>query len=298
MLARTRRRARDGTRIPSRRRLTPYLLLAPGLAWLGLFFVVPMVTLLGTSLQTRVPGAPVGTYEQTFRLANYVDAVAAYAPHFGRSLLYAGSATVLALVIGYPLAYVIALRAGRWRHALLVAVAAPLLVSFLLRTIAWRQLLADEGVVVAMLRATGLLAADGRLLETAGAVVAGLTYNFLPFMILPLYASLERLDPRLLQAASDLYAGPWQRFRRVVWPLSLPGVVAGTLLTFIPASGDYVNAALLGSPGTTMVGNAIDSRFLTVVDYPTAAALSFVLMAGVVVLVTAYVRRVGSEDLL
>jgi len=279
------------------RRSTPYLLLLPGLAWLVLFFAVPVFALGSTSLQTRVPGAEVGTYRQTFRWANYSDALADYAPQFVRSFLYAGLATVLCLLIGYPLAYAIALRAGRWRNLLLVAVIAPFFTSFILRTIAWKQVLADEGPVVGVLRGTGLLGATDSLTASATAVVAGLTYNFLPFMVLPLYASLERLDPRLIEAAGDLYASAPVGFRRVTLPLSMPGVVAGTLLTFIPAAGDYVNAALLGNPSTAMIGNVVDSRFFRIVDYPTAAALSFVLMAAILVLVSIYIRRAGTEEL-
>jgi spermidine/putrescine transport system permease protein len=267
------------------------------MAWLVLFFAVPVFALGSTSLQTRVPGAEIGAYQQTFRWANYSDALTEYAPQFARSFLYAGLATVLALVIGYPLAYAIALRAGRWRNLLLIAVIAPFFTSFILRTIAWKQVLADEGPVVSTLRALHLLSPTHSLTASATAVVAGLTYNFLPFMVLPLYASLERLDPRLIEAAGDLYAAAPVTFRRVTLPLSMPGVVAGTLLTFIPAAGDYVNAALLGNPSTSMIGNVVDSRFFRVVDYPTAASLSFVLMAAILVLVSIYIRRAGTEEL-
>jgi spermidine/putrescine transport system permease protein len=283
--------------VPTGRRRTPYLLLLPGFAWLVVFFAIPVLSLASTSLQTRVPGAEVGTYTQTFRFANYTDALADYFPQFLRSFWYAGLATVLALVIGYPLAYAIALRAGRWKNLLLVAVIAPFFTSFILRTIAWRQVLADEGPVVGTLKFLHLLGPTDSLTASSTAVVAGLTYNFLPFMVLPLYASLERLDPRLIEAAGDLYARAPSAFRRVTLPLSMPGVVAGTLLTFIPAAGDYVNAALLGNPSTAMIGNVVDSRFFRIVDYPTAAALSFVLMAAILVLVTVYIRRAGTEEL-
>ena len=290
------------------RRATPYLLLLPGLAWLVLFFAVPVFALGSTSLFSwstrfspwatkRSPGAEVGTYQQTYRWANYSDALTEYAPQFARSFLYAGLATVLALVIGYPLAYAIALRAGRWRNLLLIAVVAPFFTSFILRTIAWKQVLADEGPVVSTLRALHVLGPTTSLTASATAVVAGLTYNFLPFMVLPLYASLERMDPRLIEASGDLYAAAPVTFRRVTLPLSMPGVVAGTLLTFIPAAGDYVNAALLGNPSTSMIGNVVDSRFFRVVDYPTAASLSFVLMAAILVLVSVYIRRAGTEEL-
>ncbi|GAB4062072.1 ABC transporter permease subunit [Angustibacter speluncae] len=286
----TRRRGRVG-----------YLLLLPGLLYLLLFFVAPVGALLLTSLYERVPGGPVGATQPAFRLANYTEAIAAYGPQFGRSFLYALLATVFALAIGYPLAYVIAVRCrGRplLQGLLLVTVIAPFFTSFILRTIAWKQILADESVVVSVLKTIQLLPDDARLTATPIAVVAGLTYNFLPFMTLPIYASLERLDLRLVEAGGDLYAGAAQTFRHVTLPLSLPGVVSGTLLTFIPAAGDYVNSALLGNAGTSMVGNVIDSRFFRVVDYPTASALSVLLMLAILVLVGLYVRRAGTEELL
>jgi spermidine/putrescine transport system permease protein len=280
-----------------RRSWTPYLLLLPGMAWLFVFFVLPTITLASTSTQTRPLGAEIGVFTQTFRFANYVDAIRDFAPQFGRSLMYAGIATSLALAIAYPLAYAIAFRAGRWKTLLLVMVVAPFFTSFILRTIAWKQILADEGPVVTVLKSLGLMAPTTSITATWVAVVAGLTYNFLPFMTLPLYASLERIDPRLIEAGGDLYASSFTTFRKVTLPLSMPGVVAGTLLTFIPAAGDYVNAALLGRKDTTMVGNVIESRFFVVVDYPTAAALSFALMALILVMVTLYVRRTGTDEL-
>jgi spermidine/putrescine transport system permease protein len=278
-----------------------WLLLTPGLAYLVLFFVAPVGVLLLTSLYERVPDGPVGATRPAFRWQNYTDALITYAPQFGRSFLYALVASVLALAIGYPLAYVIAVRCRRHKllqGLLLVLVIAPFFTSFILRTIAWKQILADESVVVDVLKTVSLLPADTRLTATPTAVVAGLTYNFLPFMTLPIYGSLERLDVRLIEAGADLYASPISTFRRVTLPLSMPGIVAGSLLTFIPAAGDYVNAALLGTPGTSMIGNVIDSRFFRVVDYPTAAALSVLLMAAILVLVAAYVRRSGTEELL
>jgi spermidine/putrescine transport system permease protein len=278
------------------RRALPYLLLIPGMAWLFVFFVVPLVSLFATSLQTRVPGT-LESFQQSFRFANYSDALQEYWPQFLRSFLYAGTATLLALAISYPLAYCIAFKAGRWRNVLLILVIAPFFTSFILRTVAWRQILGEEGPVLGFLRAIGVFGLDDRLLNTPVAVIAGITYNFLPFMTLPLYASLERIDPRLLEAAGDLYANGLTTFRKVTFPLSMPGVVAGTLLTFIPATGDYVNAALLGNARTAMVGNVIESRFLRVVDYPTAATLSILLMAAILVIVTVYIRRAGTEEL-
>ncbi|HEX5511664.1 MAG TPA: ABC transporter permease [Actinomycetales bacterium] len=283
-----------------RGRAIPYLLLAPGMLWLAVFFVLPIALLFTTSLMVPVPGGEIGEYAPAARFANYVDAVTTYWPQFLRSFGYGLLATVLALAIGYPLAYAIAVRARHRKllqQMLLVMVIAPFFVSFILRTLAWRQILADESVVVTVLKAIQILPDGARLTATPVAVIAGLTYNFLPFMTLPIYASLERLDLRLIEAGQDLYASAVSTFRRVTLPLSMPGVVAGTLLTFIPATGDYVNAALLGTSRTAMIGNVIDSRFFRVVDYPTAAALSFLLMGAIVVLVAAYVRRAGTEDL-
>ena len=278
-----------------RRSRTGYLLLLPGMAGLAVFFAIPFITLFMTSLQVPIPGRP-GKYTAGLDFGNYVSAMAEYWPQFLRSFLYAGIATLLALAIAYPLAYFIAFRAGKWRALLLVLVVAPFFASFLLRTYAWRTILADEGFITSFLNALHLLP-EGRILNTPIAVVLGLTYNFLPFMILPLYAALERIDPRLIEAASDLYASPFTGFRKVVWPLSLPGVVAGTLLTFIPASGDYINATLLGAPSDRMVGNAIQTNFLQFRDYPIASALSFILMAIILAVVFVYIRRAGTEDL-
>jgi spermidine/putrescine transport system permease protein len=265
------------------------------MAWLGVFFAIPFVTLLMTSLQVPVAGRS-GRYQMGFDLTNYTEALAEYWPQFLRSFVYAGLATLLALVIAYPLAYFIAFKGGKWRGLLLVLVIAPSFASFLLRTYAWRTILADEGPVTSFLNALHVLP-DDRLLNTGVAVVAGLTYNFLPFMILPLYAALEKIDPRLIEAGSDLYASPSTAFRKVTWPLSMPGVVAGTLLTFIPAAGDYINAELLGSTKDRMIGNVIQTNFIEFRDYPTASALSVVLMAVILVLVFTYIRRAGTEDL-
>jgi spermidine/putrescine transport system permease protein len=284
-----------------RRSRVAWLLLAPGLLYLLVFFVAPVAVLLLTSLYERVPGGAVGATRPAFDVTNYTDAIVDYAPQFGRSFFYALIATVLALAIGYPLAYVIGVRCRTrplLQGLLLVLVIAPFFTSFILRTIAWKQILADESVVVAVLKAVALLPGDARLTATPVAVVAGLTYNFLPFMTLPIYASLERLDLRLVEAGGDLYANPLSTFRHVTLPLTMPGIVSGSLLTFIPAAGDYVNSALLGNAGTSMVGNVIDSRFFRVVDYPTAAALSVILMAAILVLVAWYIRRSGTEDLL
>ncbi|MGZ4590316.1 MAG: ABC transporter permease [Actinomycetes bacterium] len=285
-----------------RRNLTPYLLLAPGITWLLIFFAVPMVFLASQSLQT---GSLEEGYQLTWHFATYSDALSTYHEQIIRSFLYAGTATLLALLIGYPLAYTIAFKSGRWKNVLLVLVIAPFFTSFLIRTLAWQTILSSTGPVVGFFRATGLMdllrilhfVPGDDLLSTPFAVVMGLTYNFLPFMVLPLYASLERIDLRLLEAGGDPYARPFTAFRKVTWPLSLPGVVAGTLLTFIPAAGDYINSKLLGNTSTTMIGQVIDAQFLRVLDYPTAAALSFFLMLSITVLVAVYVHRAGTEEL-
>ncbi len=285
----------EGPLPQGRRRWVPYLLLLPGLAWLTVFFVVPMLALASTSLQTGSLGEG---YRLTWRFATYSDALSTYGGQFLRSLLYAGTSTLLTLLIGYPLAYAIAFKAGRYRNLLLILVVAPFFTSFLIRTLAWKIILSDDGTVVSALQAVHLLGENGRLLATPAAVIMGLTYNFLPFMVLPLYASLEKIDGRLHEAAQDLYANAATTFRRVTLPLSVPGLVAGTLLTFIPAAGDYVNVQFLGTPQSSMIGTVIQSRFLTVLDYPTAAALSFILMATVLVMVVLYVRKVGAKELL
>jgi spermidine/putrescine transport system permease protein len=276
------------------RGLTPYLLLAPGLAYLALFFAVPLAYLFVESLKTG--NFDVG-YSFDWAWGNYWDAIQDYRGHFVRSIQYAGLATLIALLFSYPLAYWIAFRGGRWKNLLLLFIVAPFFVTYLIRTMAWQNILADQGPVVGFLRDVGILADDGRLLATSTAVVAGLTYNYLPFMALPLYVSLEQIDHRLLEAAQDLYASRWKAFLRVTLPLSLPGVVAGTLLTFIPAAGDFINAQLLGSTHEHMIGNVIQSKFLELTDYPAAAAMSFLLMAAILLFVALYARAVGTEKL-
>jgi spermidine/putrescine transport system permease protein len=291
---------------PSRRGrpswLPPLFLMIPGAIWLGVFFVVPLVFLVSQSIQS---GSVADGYKVTWHFANYTYAFQHFWHQFVRSLVYALLATIFSLLIGYPLAYAIALKAGRFKSILLVIVIAPFFTSFLLRTLAWQTILAGDGLVVRFFRSTHLIAVTNwlhltngdQLLSSPLAVVSGLTYNFLPFMVLPLFASLERLDPRLLEASGDLYARPIVAFRHVTLPLSLPGIVAGTLLTFIPAAGDFINAQLLGNTNTTMIGSVINSQFLTVLDYSGAAALSVALMGTIVVLVALYVRKAGTEEL-
>jgi spermidine/putrescine transport system permease protein len=280
---------------PARRRLIPYALLLPGLLWLVVFFVVPMYFMGRISLYE---GSSTTGYEFVWNWSNFPDALSEYDTQFLRSFFYAGAATVLALLIAYPLAYAIAFRGGRFKTLLLFAVVAPFFTTYLIRTLAWQTILSDQNFVVDFLKTLGLVAEDGRVLDTSASVIAGLTYNFLPFMILPIYASLERIDVRLIEAAKDLYSSASTAFWRVTLPLTAPGVVAGVLLTFIPASGDYINAEFLGSQNQAMIGNVIQSQYLVVTDYPSAAALSFVLMALILAAVVVYIRFAGTEALM
>ena len=273
----------------------PYFLLLPGLGWLLIFFVLPLAYMAFESLKL---GTLETGYTFNWEFSNYTNALSDFSEQFVRSFEYAGLATLIALLIGYPLAYVIAFRGGRWRNALLLAVIVPFFVTYLIRTLSWETILSDSGLVVGTLRTAGIVSEGGRLLDTTVSVVLGITYNYLPFMILPLYASLERIDHRLLEAAYDLYGRRRDVFLRVTLPLSMPGVVAGTLLTFIPAAGAFINAELLGTPRPFMIGNVIQSRYLEVSDYPTAAALSFILMALMLVIVLIWARIAGTEALL
>ncbi|HEV7605639.1 MAG TPA: ABC transporter permease [Candidatus Limnocylindrales bacterium] len=324
--------------------LVPYVLLAPGLLWLAVFYVYPSFQMFLTSFWT---GTLETGFELTWNTDSYAKAINQFGPQFLRSITYAGAATVITFLISFPLAYTIAFKGGRYKSVLLFLVIAPFFTSFLLRTLSWGLILGDEGILLGPLKRVGLVGDDFRLLATPVAVVSGIAYNFLAFMTLPIYVSLEKIDKRLVEAAEDLYAGPWrpggarwgaviggatgafmsfafsaeplvlvvlavlgavagaligwflisQAFLRVALPLALPGVFAGTLLTFIPAAGDYVNAELLGNPSTRMIGNVIQSRFLTLNDYPTAAALSFLLMAGILIAVAVYARLLGTEEL-
>lgn len=261
--------------------------------WLAIFFLVPMVFLGYQSLQSGL----FPHFHFTWAWGNFSDALSSYHTQLIRSFVYAGIATLACLVLAYPLAYWIAFRAGPWRNLFLLFIVAPFFVTYLVRTLAWLNILADQGPVVRVLRDIHVLGGNGRLLATTFAVVAGITYNFFPFMALPLYVSLEQIDPRLLEASKDLYASPTQAFLRVTVPLSAPGIVAGTLLTFIPAAGDFINAALLGTPNQAMIGNVIQAKFLESLDYPTAASLSFILMGTIMVMLLIYAKIVGSEKL-
>jgi len=276
------------------RSATAYLLLAPGILYLIVFYLYPTVQMFLVSLWT---GNVQDGYALTFNFGIYPEALAQYNEHFIRSLIYGGAATVLTFLIGFPLAYFIAFQGGRYKSLLLFLVIAPFFTSFLLRTISWKIIFSDNGILFGPIKDAGLLPLEFRVLATPAAVVAGITYNFLPFMTLPLYVALEKIPPNLLEAAEDLYAGRWQRLRRITLPLALPGVFAGSLLTFIPAVGDFINAELLGNPQSQMIGNVIQARFLRVSDFPTGAALSFILMAAIIVGVLIYARMVGTEEL-
>lgn len=286
--------AQQGAR---RRRFAPYGLLSPGVIWLILFFLVPLGYLLRASLSTRPNRFVPNDLSFSWHWSTYSDAISQFSGQFQRSFEYAGITTLLCIAIGFPLAYVIAFRGGKYKSLLLGLVVIPFFTTFLIRTIAWKTILADTGIVVSVLRTIGVLGENGRLLATPAGVIGGLTYNFLPFMILPIYVSLEKIDPDLVAAAKDLYASPGRAFRKVVLPLALPGVIAGSLLTFIPACGDFVNAVFLGSPRTTMIGNVVQNQFLVQLDYPTAAALGFILMLIITVAVLLYARILGTEDL-
>ena len=292
---------------PARRRrrvLTPWLLLLPGLLWLIVFFLVPILTSVGASVQT---GNSDDGYQLTWEWANYRHAISDYLPQYGHSLLYSVLCTVFCLVLGYPVAYFIAFKGGVWKPLLMALVVVPSFTSFLIRTIAWKTILSDNGPVVGALNNVHLLKVTSSLGWTVGdhvlaspaAVVCGMVYNFLPFTILPLYTSLEKIDPRLHEAGRDLYCSPFTTWRRITLPLSMPGVVGGTLLTFIPAIGDYINAQLLGNPNTGVVGQKIQDLFLRQSSgYPVGSAISVVLMVSTLILVLGYIRKAGTEDLI
>jgi spermidine/putrescine transport system permease protein len=279
------------------------VLLLPGLAYLGLFFITPLISLVMTSLQTPSPSGDIGRYEFGLEFGNYAYAVSQYSTQIFRSFIYALIATIIALLISYPLAYFIGVKARNkplLQAHLLTLVIAPFFISFLLRTFAWKQIFANDGFVSNFLKVIGVVGQEDFIVGSAGAVIFGLVYNFIPFMTLPLYTNLERLDTSYLEAGSDLYAGPTKTFLKVTLPLSVPGITSGTLLTFIPIAGDYVTASrdFLGGSNTAMLGNVVEVNFFRIQDYPTAASLSVILMAAIVVLVAAYVRRSGTEDLL
>lgn len=280
--------------LKNRRRLIPWYFALPGLLWLIIFFLVPLVNQANVSLMT---GDPEAGYDMTWAFSNYTDAISEYWPQIERSLLYAFAATIIDLIVAFPLAYFIAYKAGKWKGFLLLMVVLPFFMSQVLRTVSWQLLLADNGFIADRMRDVGLLADDGRILATSTAVIGGIAYNYLPFMVLPLYASLERLDRRLIEAATDLYASRATAFRKVTVPLATPGLFAGSLLVFIPATGDFINAALLGSSKQYMIGNVIQTNFLTILDYPTAAALSFLLIGIILLGIAIYSAVLGTKTL-
>jgi spermidine/putrescine transport system permease protein len=277
-----------------RRQLLPYLFLVPGLLWLIIFFLIPLLNQAYVSLQS---GDSELGYTFTWNFSTYSDAISNYHEQFLRSLKFAGIATIVDLIIAFPLAYFIAFKAGRWRNLMLLLIVLPFFTSYLVRTVSWQLILSDNGWVVSRFRDVGLVSQNGRLLATDTAVIAGIAYNFLPFMALPLYVSLEKIDRRLIEAATDLYASRVTAFRKVTLPLALPGIFAGSLLTFIPAVGDFINAALLGTPNQFMIGNVIQSKFLNILDYPAAAALSFMLMGVILIGIAIYARLLGTRSL-
>jgi spermidine/putrescine transport system permease protein len=278
-----------------RGRLTPYLIGLPGGLWLGIFFVVPILVMLSLSLQS---GNAEEGYKFTWAWSNYADAWDFYHVQFVRSIVYGLIVTVLCLVLAYPMAYWIAFYGGRHKSTYLFLILLPFFVSFVIRTASWKFILNDEGFVLGPLKEAGLLPADFHILATSTAVIGGLTYNYLPFMVLPLYVALERIDPSLVEAAYDLFAIRAQAFRRVVFPLSLPGVFAGVLITFVPVTSDFVNSGILGGTHTTMIGNVIQTEYLTNNQYPLASAMSFMLMAALIIGIFIYARALGTEQVM
>jgi spermidine/putrescine transport system permease protein len=278
-----------------RGRLAPYFLILPGGLWLLLFFAIPMLTMLSLSLQQ---GDIVNGYAFTGHWQTYVDAISDYRVQLVRSLVYGLIATAVLIVLAFPVAYWVAFYGGRRKATYLFLILLPFFVSFVLRTISWRYILTDDGFVLSPLKSAHLLPANFHILGTPFAVIAGLVYNFLPFMVLPIYVALERIDPRVVEAARDLYANPATTFRKVIFPLALPGVFAGVLMSFVPVSSDYVNAEVLGSSSTTMIGQVIQAQYLVSTDYPTASALSFALMAVLLIGVFSYARALGTEDVM
>ncbi len=289
---------------PRRKSRAALWLLLPGVVYLAATYLAPLISLVVTSLKTPdLVNFDVGRYVYGFDVANYAHVFSTYGPIIARSFGYSALATIFALLISYPLAYFIGVSLRKyplWQALALILVIAPFFMSFLLRTLAWKSIFADEGPVVSFLQSLSILPPNAHLNGTPFMVIFGLTYNFIPFMALPIYTSLERLDLRYLEAGADLYANPVTTFFKVTLPLSLPGVVSGTLLVFIPATGDYVNASpqFLGSTQTTMVGNVISDTYFNLLDYPSSAALSIILMVLILIPVAIYLTLTKTEDLL
>jgi spermidine/putrescine transport system permease protein len=293
----------SGAQLVQRKSPIALLLLLPGILYLILFFLTPLLSLVLTSFQEPAAGGAAGQFENSFRWENYTLVIDTYWSHISRSFVYALVATFFALIIGYPIAYVVGVKLRNYpllQALALVLIIAPFFISFLLRTLAWKQILADEGWVLGALKAMQIIPPEAYFTGSPAAVIFGLTYNFIPFMTLPIYTSLEKLDLRYVEAGGDLYAHPITVFRTITFPLSLPGVLSGVLLTFIPVAGDYINASrdFLGSTDTQMIGNVIEANFLVLQNFPAAAALSLLLMGAILILVSAYVKRSGTDDLL
>jgi spermidine/putrescine transport system permease protein len=277
-----------------RRRSVPYALLAPGGIYLIVGFVLPLIVVVITSLKSG--GLLSGGFRFTWQFSNYPDVLSQYKSFYVRSLAYSAIATSIAILLAYPMAYWIAFYGGRWKSTLFFMILVPFFVTFVIRTVQWKFILGDEGLLLGPLKNMGLVPQNFSVLASPVAVIAGITYNFLPFTALPLYVSLERIDRRLVEAAKDLYATRFEAFRKVVLPLSFPGLFAAVILTFVPATGDYVNSSVLGSSRTFMIGQIIQQKFLSENNYPDAAALSVILMLGMLVLAILYARILGTED--
>ena len=289
--------ARQGERALARRRRTAaYIQLAPGGIYMILGFVLPLIIIVYTSLSTAGLFTTGGRSVFSWEWSNYTTALSSYGDIYLRSLLYAGIATAVCLGLAYPMAYWIAFYGGRWKSTLFMLILVPFFVSFVIRTVQWNFILGSNGLIFGPLKSLGLVPQDYTVLRTPVAVIAGITYNFMPFAALPLYVSLERIDRRLVEAAKDLYASKAIAFRKVVLPLSFPGIFAAIILVFVPATGDYVNSVVLGSPRTTMIGQVIQDFFLVRHEYPVAAALSVILMLGMLVIAVIYARVLGTED--
>ncbi|GAA1995279.1 ABC transporter permease [Catenulispora subtropica] len=295
---------RADRRVRRRRASLPYLLLAPGIVWLVVFFIVPMWSIISTSVEE---GDMDTGFVLTWRWANFGDVWDKWSDEIVRSLEYSLMCTLFCLLLALPLAYFIAFKAGRWKNLLMALVVAPFFTSYLIRTLAWKTILADDGWVMhvlttlhitPLLSGMGWTYSDNSVLQTPFSVVCGMVYNFLPFTVLPIYTAMEKIDPRLHEAGQDLYASAWATFRKVTFPLALPGIVGGTLLTFIPAVGDYTNAVMLGGPKTKVIGTVIEQQMVgTGGNLPYGAALSVMLMLGTLVITLVYIKKAGTEEI-
>lgn len=277
------------------KRLAPYLLSLPSVAWLAALFIVPLLIMLSLSLKTCDPAS--GACTMTWSWGQLPHQVNLYHQQFITSLVYAGAATVIDLAISFPIAYWIAFYGGRKKNFFLMMLLVPFFVSFVIRTLIWQFILANNGFVIDFLRHHHIVSPSFHVLGTGYAVIAGLAYNYLPFTALPLYVAIERIDRRVLDAAHDLYANRTTAFMKVVFPLAIPGIFAAFLLTFIPAFGDYVNQELLGGTSSTMIGTVIQNSFLVSGDYAGGSSLSVVLLLVALVGIWLYARVLGSRSI-